>query len=79
VSRRGYLAGNQSEGVAESVVAAEALKKHEDQDVDPDEDVVDDRGDRSVGIVVADGKHFRNPSLSYVQVSSFSPFSSRGT
>src|SRR5687767_14178800 len=47
------LPRNQGKGIIERLVASELLKQKEDQNIDADERVVDERRRRAVGIIVA--------------------------
>ncbi len=51
------LLGDRREGVGEPVVSPHSLQKHEHRDVRDDQEVVDERGEGAVGIVVADRNH----------------------
>ena len=51
------LLWDRREGVGEPVVGPHSLQKHEHHDVRDDQEVVDERGERAAGIVVAERNH----------------------
>src|SRR5439155_6670377 len=68
------LLGNGRKGVGESFVRAEALEKHEDQHIDENEQIIEDRRRPATNIFISDWKkHFRLENFNRDSVAPSSP------
>lgn len=64
INARRHFLRNERKCVGKSIISAQTLQKNKNQNIDADKNIIYERRDRSVGIVVTDWKHFfRKPSL----------------